>query len=71
MKQKWSKESAAPRDAWPVVIAARITCDCGFGGIIVLSAARQNGEWITEPFEHSFEITHFMILEKPPTGGMN
>ena len=67
----WKPAKDAPHEHWPMVIAARITCLCGFGGIVVLSAARKNGEWIIQDFEHSFEITDFIALKKPPHQGLN
>jgi hypothetical protein len=64
---KWKPALYAPRDAWPVAIAVTLTCDCGKGGRVVLIGARQNGEWIFQTeFNHRFDITHFLVLEKPP-----
>lgn len=62
---QWKPERLAPRDAWPMAIAVRITCNCGKGGIVVLSGGRRNGEWIIDHFNHSFEIVEFFVLPKP------
>ncbi len=69
--QQWQKPEKAPRDHWPMVVCARITCQCGEGGIVVLSASRVGGEWVIQHFEHSFEITGFMTLRMPPLDGLN
>ena len=61
----WKPAIAAPRDAWPLAVAVRITCDCGKGGIVVLSGGRVNGEWHLGDFEHQFDIVEFLELPKP------
>lgn len=65
---KWKPAMYAPRDAWPLAIAATITCECGKGGRIVMTGARHNGEWVidTGGFEHSFDVTDYYELPKPP-----
>lgn len=63
---KWKPAIYAPRDAWPVIVSVTITCRCAKGGVVVLSAARENGESIIADFEHEFEITHFLEIPKPP-----
>jgi hypothetical protein len=61
----WKPASSAPREAWPLAVAVRITCSCGEGGIVVLSGARQNGEWVLDDFPHRFDIVEFFELPKP------
>jgi hypothetical protein len=61
----WLPPAQAPADAWPLAILVELTCSCGEGGRCVLSAARQAGEWVIEPIEHTFEIRGFVHLPDP------
>lgn len=66
MTDKWKSAIDAPRNAWPLAIAATILCQCGRGGRIVVTGGRMDGEWVYD-CEHQIEVTHFMVLPKPPT----
>lgn len=61
----WQPAAEAPDDAWPLSVACMITCECQKGGIVVLSGARVDGQWIVERFNHSFEVIEFFRLPKP------
>lgn len=64
---KWKPAIFAPRDAFGLVVAIRFTCSCAAGGITLVMGGRLNGNWVfNEEIEHSFDITHFMELPKPP-----
>lgn len=68
MSKRWNdiRTTQPPRDAFGIVVLVQITCSCGKGGQLVLTAGRIAGEWIIEPFEHSFEIDYWMQLPAFP-----
>lgn len=55
-----------PRDAMGLVVLVQLTCECGKGGQLVLSAARMAGEWVLSPCNHHFEIDYWARLEDYP-----
>lgn len=66
---KWEPAAQAPDDAWPMALAVRITCDCAKGGMVVLTGARVKGEWLVEPFAHTYEIIEFFLMPEPTRPG--
>lgn len=67
---KWKPALYAPRDATCLIVAIRFTCPCAKDGMTIITGGRLAGDWIFDnPPEHSFDITHFMELPKPPFGG--
>lgn len=65
---RWKRPSIEPppRDARNLVVSVTITCECAQGGQVTLTAGRINGEWIIEPFDHSFEIDYWLKLPELP-----
>lgn len=67
-KAKWNdiRDREPPANGHGLVVLVQITCPCGKGGQLSLSAGRIDGEWVIEPFEHSFEIDYWMQLPAFP-----
>lgn len=64
---KWFHISKLKKDGWPLALCGTVLCDCAgdIGARIVMTGGRIDGQLIHD-CSHEVEITHFMILDKPP-----